>query len=737
MTLQPHPRTTPPARHSHLLSAITLALALLGVLALLVAPDARAGQNTLTEVLSYEMRGCRIVIDPPDPSAPNQAPVHELILALPYTGTITEATLLLRADNVRDGSAHPILINGQDIGLTVHPEGYGICDNTNPANTREYPLPPELLHPGANSVRLSIQPGSNDSYGFTYAALRVRGPDLKYSVFQDIQFPGEGDTLVDAVVLSPTAPSTPKRPLLLLFHGWNGGPYDPFMTDYTNAVVDRDWFAVSPQQRGNMPHGQALASLRTQHDAILLINYMLAHYPIDRDRIYVGGFSMGGMAAGTLAAKYPDIFAAAVTHEAITDLRDWYYEQNEFRQTQIVTETTGTPAEVPFEYRRRSPLELARNLSNLPLAIVHGDVDTTVLPHHAQDFYSAVNAFAPVHVELQWYHGNHGEDPSPYNGEWAVHFMEPYTRTDRPTRLHIRTDESKAFYWLDLQSPRQADQWYEFTEVDATLDPASEHVYLTITDTQEINLSFDIARMGLDVDVSYVVSQTNSSQGTQPFVTALRNGRLDWTVPAGVTRLDIYPNRGLLPGTISLQQGHNYEGTTDTYLHQWSPDSNYGKSAHLLLRPGVLKTLLRFDLNGVLPNNIRLTAANLKLYDAGTGPPMTVDLYRMLHDWDETTATYNQAAGGRPWSGGPGGSSGQDWEAQPIGSFQLNRTTPGIVTAGILPALQSWAADPAQNFGLVLVPRDAAYGGQRTLSSSDHWDPAQRPELEISFEPIP
>lgn len=50
-----------------------------------------------------------------------------------------------------------------------------------------------------------------------------------------------------------------------------------------------------------------------QEEAIVdLINEMIAEYPIDKDRIYIVGISMGGIATYDLVCRYPDLFAAAV-----------------------------------------------------------------------------------------------------------------------------------------------------------------------------------------------------------------------------------------------------------------------------------------------------------------------------------------------------------------------------------------------------------------------------------------
>ncbi len=748
MNRTPNPLSTHPTFPMFILRRLILAAMPLGLLAFLllgflglILPPARAGSTSpqdLVEVLSYEDTTCYYLTwrdEEVDPVHHSYKTV-EIPIPIPYTGTIEEATLLLRSANVRASSHHPIVINGVDTGYAPPGDDYPTCNPPRPP-IREYPLDLSRvpIRPGVNIVRLTTE-GTTDVWGADYVAIRVKGRDIQGGRFVDIVFPGENGNLVDAVVLEPYD-WQPNSPMLLLFHGWRGAPIDPFFTDYAPAALEQGWIAVSPQQRGQNalpPGGQPLAARQAQHDAIKLIDYMKSRYQIDPDRVYVGGFSMGGMMAGMMAAKYPDTFAAAVTHMAITDLRDWFYEVGEYRQSQIITETGGAPWEIPFEYDRRSPKEMASNLKHVPIAVVHGISDTVVLPHHAQDFYDAIMAVDPVRAELRWYEGGH--DPSqtpPYGGAWAVKFMKDYQRNPNPTSLRIRTDESKPFYWLDIQA-NKGDVWHTFTQVDADLFPAEERIEVTVRDSAAVSLGFDLARMGLDPRVSYVISQTNDLQGSSIEAVTPLDGQLHVSVPKGVTQLEIFPNRGNMPVELILQRGKDgYQGVIDAWINAWSPDTNYGQAATISLRPNaVQRGLIRFDLEGLLPDRIQITSADLYLYDDGNGPGMTVRLYPLQRPWTEQEVTYNQAASGQPWA-----ARGGDFDPTPITSLQLQGDTPGYVHVSILDAVQQWVADPSSNHGLLLDVYQAGYNSARTLRASDYWDASVRPKLKIIYQPLP
>ena len=734
-----HQRTIRPL----IIAGLALSLMLFGFAMLIVRPAVALSpqDSPPIEVLSYEDETCyalRWQASEENPTE-NWYQTADIAISIPYTGVIEEATLLLRSTNVRAGEAarHPIYINGVDTGYAPSPDDYGTCNNSDPNAIIQYPLDlgKVVITPGVNIVTLTAA-GTTDNWGADYVAIRVRGHDIKGGYFESVIFPGENGQDVNAELLLPYDSNTRPRPLLVLFHGWRGVPIDPYFTDYTPAALEQGWIVASPQQRGQNalgPGGQPLASLRSQHDAIKLVAYMESHYQIDPERVYVGGFSMGGMMAGMMAAKYPDTFAAAVTHMAITDLRDWYYEVSDYRQSQIITETGGTPQEMPFEYDRRSPKELASNLKNTPIAIVHGISDTVVPPHQAQDFYDAIALNTPVSEELHWYQGDHNPaETPPFGGAWAVNFMKDYKLNANPVSLRIHTDESKPYYWLTITSPKTT--WRTFTQVDADVDAGHEQISVTVNDNYSVDLRFDLARVGLDDRVSYVISQTNDATGSSIQAVTPLDGKLNVTAPAGETHLDIFPNRGSMPVEMFLQRGKDgYQGVTDAWIDQWHLDSNHGDDNIINLRPnGVQRGLIKFDLGGMLPDHIRITSADLYLYDNGGGPDMTINFYPLTRSWDESSVTYNQAASSQPWA-----TAGGDYASNPVASLTLNGSSASYVNFSLLDAVRAWVADPSSNHGLLLDVAQSNYSGSRSVQASEFWDQNQRPELKIIYEPIP
>ena len=56
---------------------------------------------------------------------------------------------------------------------------------------------------------------------------------------------------------------------------------------------------------------------------------MRAHYNVDPMRIYLAGYSMGGMTALVTGARLADAFAAVVDDSGPTDLAQWEVETSE------------------------------------------------------------------------------------------------------------------------------------------------------------------------------------------------------------------------------------------------------------------------------------------------------------------------------------------------------------------------------------------------------------------------
>ncbi|MEZ0389455.1 MAG: PHB depolymerase family esterase [Verrucomicrobium sp.] len=116
---------------------------------------------------------------------------------------------------------------------------------------------------------------------------------------------------------------------------------------------------VSPQ----VPAGSAWNS----HGVKALIDKIVATHPVDQDRIYLTGISMGGFGTWDTLFDYPDTFAAAV----------------------------------PICGGAGVKFVMAQRVKNIPIWIFHGAKDPVVEPSFSQRIYTTLNKLgAPVKLTL-------------------------------------------------------------------------------------------------------------------------------------------------------------------------------------------------------------------------------------------------------------------------------------------------------------------------------------------------
>ncbi|MHC4864851.1 MAG: carboxylesterase family protein [Planctomycetota bacterium] len=143
-----------------------------------------------------------------------------------------------------------------------------------------------------------------------------------------------------------------RWPLILFLHGMGqcGDDLEKVKDHGIPKVVegrtDLPFIVVSPQ----CPEGQMW-----RNDVLInLLDEVTGRYPVDEDRMYLTGLSMGGGGTWYLACEYPDTFAA------IAPICGW-----------------GTPSK-------------AASLKNVPVWAFHGAEDKTIPVKHSEEMVQAV-----------------------------------------------------------------------------------------------------------------------------------------------------------------------------------------------------------------------------------------------------------------------------------------------------------------------------------------------------------
>ena len=176
-------------------------------------------------------------------------------------------------------------------------------------------------------------------------------------------------------------------PLVIALHGL-GGTEDSFFDQYSRLPVQLaekhgflmaaplgfrvDGFYGSALMAGADPVARKRAEY-SEKDVLEVIRLMKAHYNVDASRIYLMGHSMGAIGTWALAAKYPEMWAAAAAFAG-----------------------TGAPA-------------LAEPMKSIPQFIVHGDNDPTVNVSGSRNMTAALKKAGAAVMYIEVAGGGHSD----------------------------------------------------------------------------------------------------------------------------------------------------------------------------------------------------------------------------------------------------------------------------------------------------------------------------------------
>jgi hypothetical protein len=186
--------------------------------------------------------------------------------------------------------------------------------------------------------------------------------------------------------------------------------------------------------------------------------------------------------------------------------------------------------------------------------------------------------------------------------------------------------------------------------------------------------------------------------------------------------------------TITLQQGvEGYQGTSDTFICAWNPAGNFALQGNLIVKnDSVYSSLVRFDLTSV-PDAATINQATLRLfaYNRNNSVSLDLEVYRVLRPWVAQETTWDRASDGTAW-GVPGcNDTNADRAADPLAIIPVSATS-SWYEADVTGLVQSWLADPAANYGVIL----RGFGTVSVLydfGSSRHPTISLHPQLVIDY----
>ncbi len=225
-------------------------------------------------------------------------------------------------------------------------------------------------------------------------------------------------------------------------------------------------------------------------------------------------------------------------------------------------------------------------------------------------------------------------------------------------------------------------------------------------------------------DVAASENLTGASLMGGDWVLEYRQGDID---TASALSLDTQQHWQQVLATATFQEGvGGYTGTQDTSISPSAPSTSYGNSTTILLDDDTdIQGLIRFDNlfgtgPGQIPPGSTITAATLYVYVYAGDASETVQLYRMLTSWDESS-TWNSMSGGVSTNGVEASSSA-------LASIGNTGSTGFQSLTGLAATVQDWS-NGATNYGFLIKGSDAAWG----IYTSEYGTAASRPYLQITY----
>lgn len=217
-------------------------------------------------------------------------------------------------------------------------------------------------------------------------------------------------TVEGLLYLPPGATASTKVPLIVDVHGGPFGAFGDRNDPFAAFLVGHGWAVLRPNPRGSSNYGAKFGAANKNdlgggdyQDVMAGVDYALAHYPLDPNRMALMGYSYGGEMAAFVEGK-TDRFKAIISGAPVIDQFSEYgteggswYDRWYF----------GKPWEHMADAWRQSPLAGAAH-AKTPFLLIQGDSDSTDPLGQSQEMYRALRQEG-VPVELVTYpRENHG-----------------------------------------------------------------------------------------------------------------------------------------------------------------------------------------------------------------------------------------------------------------------------------------------------------------------------------------
>lgn len=200
----------------------------------------------------------------------------------------------------------------------------------------------------------------------------------------------EGQNLVVSLPASYDPASGDRYPLVVFFHSYDQDAKQMTkLTRFARLSADLGWIAASGDLAGPAHWGNTRSIAMHR----VMLRRLRERYPIDPNRIYYVGFSMGGgtaLLAAIATRGTQDAPAAVATTQGWSDLSRMREAKDGMYAASIDAAHGGALSE--SERTRSDLVARAAEFAGIPLYMEHGDADEYVPVSHSQRFKAALDA---------------------------------------------------------------------------------------------------------------------------------------------------------------------------------------------------------------------------------------------------------------------------------------------------------------------------------------------------------
>lgn len=257
---------------------------------------------------------------------------------------------------------------------------------------------------------------------------------------------------------------------------------------YNPPLPDSGFIVACPLARGTMGYAGI-----AEKDVFDLLADVERRLPVDPDRVYLTGISMGGGGALRLALTRPDIWAA------------------------VLPVCAATPPELE---------ELAPNALNLPIRLVHGELDPIVPVQSSRNWHRRLLDLRDPVEYLEFPLVRHNAWDAAYRDGRAFEWFGKFRRDRYPDRVRFVTRSYRygSAYWVRIDGLTPGAR----TSVEAHRTVANQ-VQITTSGVDGLTLSLDRPAASVTIDGAVVrirpsasLSFTKTARGWTPGLLAPR-----------------------------------------------------------------------------------------------------------------------------------------------------------------------------------------------------------------------